>query len=168
MQRQSLGSPVSKLHFHGGSLPKHDATIPTDDNSCKASSSLSPYDDLRLKTAKPSSRRLSSSASSSLMPPSPHPANTPEKLIHLIPIVVLFCFLVLYLVSHNPASQPNTLQFDVFENTGEMNSVLDKLTAVKAKDALTIRSFRNLQETEEGGNKQESRSLQRHRKSAGL
>ncbi|CAN1256608.1 hypothetical protein LINPERPRIM_LOCUS9378 [Linum perenne] len=107
MHRQSLGSPVSKLHFHGGSLPKHN----DDDDSCILASSLPPplldYDDERLKTAKPS-RRFSSSASASAsaspssMPPSPHAA-TPEKLIHLIPIVVLFCFLILYLVSHNPS-----------------------------------------------------------------
>ncbi|CAN1173597.1 hypothetical protein LINPERHAP2_LOCUS30770 [Linum perenne] len=109
MHRQSLGSPVSKLHFHGGSLPKHN----DDDDSCILASSLPPplldYDDEHLKTAKPS-RRFSSSASASAspssMPPSPHAA-TPEKLIHLIPIVVLFCFLILYLVSHNP-SQSST------------------------------------------------------------
>ncbi|CAN1173596.1 hypothetical protein LINPERHAP2_LOCUS30770 [Linum perenne] len=100
MHRQSLGSPVSKLHFHGGSLPKHN----DDDDSCILASSLPPplldYDDEHLKTAKPS-RRFSSSASASASPA------TPEKLIHLIPIVVLFCFLILYLVSHNP-SQSST------------------------------------------------------------
>ncbi|CAN1256607.1 hypothetical protein LINPERPRIM_LOCUS9378 [Linum perenne] len=161
MHRQSLGSPVSKLHFHGGSLPKHN----DDDDSCILASSLPPplldYDDERLKTAKPS-RRFSSSASASAsaspssMPPSPHAA-TPEKLIHLIPIVVLFCFLILYLVSHNPSQS----------NSDEMNSIVGELNSLKAKDVLPIRSFRNLQETEEGGNIQKSRS-QHHRKFAGL
>ncbi|CAN1173598.1 hypothetical protein LINPERHAP2_LOCUS30770 [Linum perenne] len=151
MHRQSLGSPVSKLHFHGGSLPKHN----DDDDSCILASSLPPplldYDDEHLKTAKPS-RRFSSSASASASP-----AATPEKLIHLIPIVVLFCFLILYLVSHNPSQS----------NSDEMNSIVGELNSLKAKDVLPIRSFRNLQETEEGGNKQKSRS-QHHRKFAGL
>ncbi|CAN1256612.1 hypothetical protein LINPERPRIM_LOCUS9378 [Linum perenne] len=151
MHRQSLGSPVSKLHFHGGSLPKHN----DDDDSCILASSLPPplldYDDERLKTAKPS-RRFSSSASASASA-----SPTPEKLIHLIPIVVLFCFLILYLVSHNPSQS----------NSDEMNSIVGELNSLKAKDVLPIRSFRNLQETEEGGNIQKSRS-QHHRKFAGL
>ncbi|CAI0472951.1 unnamed protein product [Linum tenue] len=161
MQRQSLGSPVSKLHFHGGS---DDAEVC--DNS--GTSSLSPpppsllldSDDRRLKTAKLPSRRLSTSASSSSSP-----TPTPEKLIHLIPIILLSCFLILYLVSNNP-SQSNSPEFIRLKHAASIeidSAVADsKLGELRAREVMPIRSFRNLQETA----RRMSRS--QHRKFAGL
>jgi hypothetical protein len=87
MQRQSLGSPVSKLHGHGGGAkddtlimeePKHR----DDDSYCD--------DDVEHKATKP--HRLSVS-----------PPPRPEKFVHVIPVLTLFCFLVLYLCSHTPS-----------------------------------------------------------------
>nr|KJB21134.1 hypothetical protein B456_003G184400 [Gossypium raimondii] len=86
MQRQSLGSPTSKLHSHGGE--EITGAIVDDDDRRKDSKS----------------RRLTFSASSSsssplLLPSSPKS----EKLIHLIPVLTLLCFLILYLNSHSPS-----------------------------------------------------------------
>ena len=101
MQRQSLGSPVTKLHTNGGA-----DTLSSSDNKLLfkdlPSSSLTPdADDLDHKSIKP--RRFSSSSTSSLSSILSSPAPAPEKLIHLIPFLTLFCFLVLFLVSHNPS-----------------------------------------------------------------
>ncbi|CAL1376200.1 unnamed protein product [Linum trigynum] len=167
MQRQSLGSPASKLHFHGGSLPKHD-----DDAEGSAlsphSSLLLDCDDRRLKTAK-GSRRLSSSASSSSSSPL-QPTPTPEKLVHLIPVILLFCFLVLYLVSHNP-SQSNSPDFIRLKHAASIeidSAVTDsELGKLKAGEVIMpIRSFRNLQETAVRDRRRMSSS--HHRKFAGL
>ncbi|KAJ6933192.1 hypothetical protein NC651_008571 [Populus alba x Populus x berolinensis] len=109
MQRQSLGSPVTKLHTNGGA-----DTLSSSDNKLLfkdlPSSSLTPdADDLDHKSIKP--RRFSSSSLSSILS---SPAPAPEKLIHLIPFLTLFCFLVLFLVSHNP-SQSDLAQFNGFK-----------------------------------------------------
>ncbi|KAM5573508.1 hypothetical protein ABKV19_013183 [Rosa sericea] len=96
MQRQSLGSPVSKLHqAHGG-----DDTLILDDKRSKdilafsASSSSSPdFDDN--KATKP--HRLSSP-----------PPTTPDKVIHVIPILTVLCFLILFLFSHTPSQSGTT------------------------------------------------------------
>lgn len=94
MQRQSLGSPVTKLHSHGVSKPE--ALLAED---LKRKDLPSPLvlsnNDIREehKPAKP--RRFSTS------PQSPPPK--PEKIVHLIPLLTVFCFLVLYLFSYTPA-----------------------------------------------------------------
>ncbi|CAI0470951.1 unnamed protein product [Linum tenue] len=167
MQRQSLGSPVSKLHFHGGS---DDAEVC--DNS--ATSSLSPpppsllldSDDRRLKTAKLPSRRLSTSASSSSSP-----TPTPEKLIHLIPIILLSCFLILYLASNNPSQSSNNKTNPTFSlslSSIEIDSAVadSKLGELRAREVMPIRSFRNLHETAARDARRMSSS--QHRKFAGL
>ncbi|KAJ6943051.1 hypothetical protein NC652_008753 [Populus alba x Populus x berolinensis] len=147
MQRQSLGSPVTKLHTNGGA-----DTLSSSDNKLLfkdlPSSSLTPdADDLDHKSIKP--RRFSSSSLSSILS---SPAPAPEKLIHLIPFLTLFCFLVLFLVSHNP-SQSDLAQFNGFKRVSShieeaIESVGDVsgLSAVRRGDVLAIRSFRNLQE----------------------
>ncbi|GLU19215.1 hypothetical protein SLE2022_354760 [Rubroshorea leprosula] len=91
MQRQFLGSPVSKLHSHGG-----DDTIVAEDPRCRVAEDDN--DNGERKATKP--RRLSFSQSSS--PPSPS-ASRPEKFIHLIPVLTLLCFLILYLSAHAPS-----------------------------------------------------------------
>ncbi|KAF5735044.1 hypothetical protein HS088_TW15G00543 [Tripterygium wilfordii] len=94
MQRQSLGSPVTKLHSHGGA--KTDTLLNEDLKRKDLPSPIVLTDNdvvEERKAAKP--RRFSTS------PQSPPPK--PEKLVHLIPVLTLFCFLVLYLFSHTPA-----------------------------------------------------------------
>ncbi|KAJ6426938.1 hypothetical protein OIU84_022520 [Salix udensis] len=100
MQRLSLGSPVTKLHPHGGAdtlLCKNDTKPPSTSLSTDA-------DDLDHKSTK---RRRFSSSLPVLSPAPPKP----EKLIHLIPFLILFCFLVLFLLSHTP-SQSDLAQFN--------------------------------------------------------
>ncbi|KAH7576510.1 hypothetical protein ACOSP7_003122 [Xanthoceras sorbifolium] len=132
MQRQSLGSPVSKLH-HGG-LPKEDSLVTEADDENK--------------TSKPS-RRLS------LSPPPPSSLSThskPEKLIHLIPLLTLFCFLILYLSSHSP-SQSDLEHFNRFNrpaNHIDSSEIEDfgRFIELRRGDVLAIRSLRNLREIE--------------------
>ncbi|MBA0609733.1 hypothetical protein Godav_021745 [Gossypium davidsonii] len=136
MQRQSLGSPTSKLHIHGGE--EITGAIVDDDDRRKDSKS----------------RRLTFSASSSssplLLPSSPKS----EKLIHLIPVLTLLCFLILYLNSHSP-SQSGTF-FSVLEirtrgysinlrHSREIGEV-SRFMEFRRGDVLAIRSQRNLQE----------------------
>ncbi|CAL8155789.1 unnamed protein product [Prunus armeniaca] len=108
MQRQSLGgSPGSKLHqAHGGA--KEQALLlddaPNRSNkdllvfSTSTSSSVSADDDH--KASKP--HRLSSP-----------PPTAPHKSIHVIPVLTLLCFLILFLFSHSP-SQSDLAQFNGF------------------------------------------------------
>ncbi|XP_062028000.1 uncharacterized protein LOC133743935 [Rosa rugosa] len=142
MQRQSLGSPVSKLHqAHGG-----DDTLIHDDKRSKdilafsvsSSSSSSPdFDDN--KATKP--HRLSSP-----------PPTTPDKVIHLIPILTVLCFLILFLFSHTP-SQSDLAQFNGFtrlsapkrvdsvnEEIGDIRRFID----IRKSDVLAVRSLRDL------------------------
>ncbi|XP_062146622.1 uncharacterized protein LOC133854431 [Alnus glutinosa] len=149
MQRQSLGSPVSKLHGHGGGAkddtliveePKHR----DDDSYCD--------DDVEHKATKP--HRLSVS-----------PPPRPEKFVHVIPVLTLFCFLVLYLCSHTP-SQSDLAQFNGFNRpakligSAELNDV-GRFNEIQKGDVLAIRSLRNLQELEKRSPKSRS-----HRKLA--
>ncbi|KAF7809473.1 Cysteine-rich venom protein like [Senna tora] len=133
MHRQSLGSPASKLHIHGGANdddthePKRHINFEDDDdnNNIKA-----------LKT-----HRLSLS-----------PSPTTQKFIHLIPIFTLLCFLVLYVFSHNP-SQSDLAQFNGFkkrysphfDSAAEMNGIQQYMEAEKG-DILAIGRLRNLRE----------------------
>ncbi|KAF4383809.1 hypothetical protein CsatB_003653 [Cannabis sativa] len=146
MQRQSLGSPVSKLHSHGG--PKEDSLIVEDGDvkrkdlfasSSSSSSSAVDYDEDNHKATKP--HRLSSP-----------PPIKPHKFIHFIPLLTLLCFIVLYLCSHSP-TQSDMAPFKGFKwpakhlDSAE-NSVeeFDQFTEVNKGDILAIRSLRNLQE----------------------
>ncbi|XVF11087.1 hypothetical protein REPUB_Repub07fG0239200 [Reevesia pubescens] len=135
MQRQSLGSPSSKLHIHGGEEisdaeeQKRRVIIDDDDDG---------------KDTKP--RRLSFSPSSSSLTSSPKP----EKLIHLIPVLTLVCFLILYLTSHNP-SQSDLAQFNGFKHSSkhlDSREISDvgRFIEFQKGDVLAIRSMRNLQE----------------------
>lgn len=108
MQRQSLGSPVSKLHIHGGGgaggSSKEDLRLTELHPSFSSSSSTSPTvydDDDESKTTKP--RRFSLSPPPLALSSSLSTHSRPEKLIHLIPLLTLFCFLVLYFSSHSPS-----------------------------------------------------------------
>ncbi|KAG2676680.1 hypothetical protein I3760_12G064600 [Carya illinoinensis] len=96
MHRQSLGSPATKLHGHGGA--KDDTLIVEDPKRGGGGD-----DDYEYKALKP--RRLSLS--------SPTPLR-PEKFVHVIPLLTLLCFLILYLCSHSP-SQSDLAQFNGFK-----------------------------------------------------
>ncbi|XP_065877001.1 uncharacterized protein [Euphorbia lathyris] len=156
MQRQSLGSPVSKLHSHGCGGANDDNLI-SDDPKRKdlPSPSLSHFDDVDAddeycKAMKPPHRRFSSSPSSSFSITSSPPK--PEKLVHFIPLLTLLCFLVLYFVSHAP-SPSDLAQFNGLKrsskhiDSSEIRDV-DTLTDLRRGDVLAIRNLRNLQEVE--------------------
>lgn len=83
MQRQSLGSPVTKLQSHG-LLSKEDDLA--EEQQKRKVSMVTDEEDNKIDKLKRS-------------PPKP------EKLIHLIPILTMLCFLVLYLCSHDPSQK---------------------------------------------------------------
>ncbi|GMY29697.1 hypothetical protein FCV25MIE_24939 [Fagus crenata] len=134
MQRQSLGSPVSKLHGHGGGA--QDNTLISDDLNHKDDH----YDDEDHKATKPHRMSLSLSLS---------PPPKPEKFVHVIPILTLLCFFILYLFSHSP-SQSDLAQFNGFRRPSEHIAKIDDvgrfIEIQKSSDVLAIRSLRNLQE----------------------
>ncbi|OMO93327.1 hypothetical protein COLO4_16960 [Corchorus olitorius] len=137
MQRQSLGSPSSKLHIHGG----EESSVSEDQKRRII------IDDDDRKDTKP--RRLSFSPSSSPSSSLTSPPK-PEKLIHLIPVLTLLCFLILYLSSHSP-SQSDLAQFNGFKHPSEhidSSEISDagRLLEFRRSDVLAIRSLRNLQE----------------------
>lgn len=84
MHRQSLGSPVSKHHGHGGA--KEDTLMAEEEPKHKDDDSASEEE------RKATRRRRSLS-----------PPPKPEKFVHVIPVVTLLCFLILYLCSHSPS-----------------------------------------------------------------
>ncbi|XP_068306923.1 uncharacterized protein [Pyrus communis] len=157
MQRQSLGGSPSKLHqAHGG--PK-DQTLTVDDSpnrikdllafSTTASSSSSSISaayegDEDHKASKP--HRLSSP-----------PSIAPHKSIHVIPVLTLLCFLILFLFSHVP-SQSDLAQFNGFtklpgsaKRVVSADSEIDgigRFIDIRKSDVLAIRSLRNLQDTQ--------------------
>ncbi|KAE8690248.1 Detected protein of unknown function [Hibiscus syriacus] len=134
MQRQSLGSPTSKLYIHGG-----EEITGADDHKRRII-----IDGEDRKDSKP--RRLSFSQSSPSLPSPPKS----EKLIHLIPVLTLLCILILYLNSHSP-SQSDLEAFNGFKHSPkhldsrEIGS-LGRFMEIQKGDVLAIRSQRNLQE----------------------
>nr|CAN83757.1 hypothetical protein VITISV_028373 [Vitis vinifera] len=133
MQRQSLGSPSSKLHIHGGGGGGGGGAK---EEILKAEKDLNQSqndDEADHKSLKP----LRSSSS------------PPDKLIHLIPLLMLFCFLLLYLFSHDP-SHSELAQFDGFKKRSskltDSNEIADLERFVVKSDVFSIRSLRNLQE----------------------
>lgn len=137
MQRQSLGSPGSKLHANGVVLVKEDAhNIPsssTSELSPQKPFSIADDDDGEEDKLQKKLQR-------------PH-----DKFIHLIPVLTLFCILILYLSSHTPSqtelagfkhlSKPRGDAVDSL-NIDEIQRVLE----IEKGEILGIRSMRNLQE----------------------
>ncbi|GAB4857862.1 hypothetical protein Ancab_015768 [Ancistrocladus abbreviatus] len=138
MQRQSLGSPGSKLNIHGGT--KSDVVLKGDDQkrresfSPSASSSEIIADEDEMKLEKPLR--------------SHHPR--PEKFIHIIPILTLLCFLILYLCSHEPSQSQKALSrsdaFKHFLETVDSTDSDDIGRFVDKGEILAIGSLRNLQD----------------------
>ncbi|XP_022930990.1 uncharacterized protein LOC111437318 [Cucurbita moschata] len=142
MQRQSLGSPVSKLHGHGAGA-KSDA-VPADDQKRNKHSPSSP---LILNYDGQDDEKASKSFRFSFPTPSPQ---RQEKFVHAIPILTIFCFLILYIFSHSP-SQSDLAQFHGFKRPSEHLEIKaegDELIVPKKGNILAIQSLRNLKEIE--------------------
>ncbi|CAN4128122.1 unnamed protein product [Withania somnifera] len=152
MHRQSLGSPGSKLHLAhgvvivGGRDSSSSAVVVTAAESQKitmkdqaSSSSLSNNYDEEDEQVRKSIKALNKSLSRA------------EKYIHLIPVLTLLCFFVLYHFSHNP-SDKDLAQFQGFEGfanrveSANNEELPGALKIEKDADVLGIRSVRNLQE----------------------
>ncbi|KAL3737767.1 hypothetical protein ACJRO7_019310 [Eucalyptus globulus] len=187
MQRQSLGSPASKLHGHGApsaalsSAAKDGALVVVDDSSSatkrRDSFLLLPrYDGDDDKSSRPHRLSLAAAAAapSSSSSTSSSPALSPRKtgkLIHLIPLLTFFCFLVLYLCSHSP-SQTDLAQFGGFKHPAEQIVTTDideigRFSEVRRGDALAFRSQRSLREVARRSQQQQPRTSRAvHRKFA--
>lgn len=101
MQRQSLGSPASKLHINGVGV----AGAKNEDNNLRV------VEDQKRKES-PSSlaaAEISDEERKSLKPQK-SPSKPETVLIHLIPILTVLCFLILYLSSHDPSQKGNSNQ----------------------------------------------------------
>ncbi|KAK4416951.1 hypothetical protein Salat_2520600 [Sesamum alatum] len=130
MQRQSLGSPSSKL-------------VQDETQKQFPSSSSSPISAINGEDCcKGEEEELKK-----MMRLKPRTA-TPQTYIHLIPMLTLLCFLILYLSSHDPS--PNDLAqfngFKAFPNHAESEdniSELEGIVEIRKGDVLALRSLKN-------------------------
>ncbi|KAJ7943860.1 Ribosome maturation factor, partial [Quillaja saponaria] len=139
IHRQSLGSPSSKLHSHGGG-EEEILIVEESKHGDSISSSIHVEFDEDHNNKATKAQRLSS------------PPSRPERFIHLIRILTLVCFTILYLCSHSP-SQSDLAQFSGFNGSSKH--------IVNRGGFLAIRSLHNLQEIGK-----DSRKSQSHRKFA--
>ncbi|XP_019162322.1 PREDICTED: uncharacterized protein LOC109158884 [Ipomoea nil] len=127
MQRQSLGSPGSKhLLVQGGRDDVASATVTAADSTVS----------LPVNYAEDEERKSVKYLSKS------------ENYVHLIPVLTILCFLILYLSSHNP-SDKDLAQFSGSKAFSKPIGNIDnfqKDVDVKRGDILAIRSLRNLRE----------------------
>ncbi|KAL8226955.1 hypothetical protein R6Q57_016787 [Mikania cordata] len=145
MHRQSLGSSASQIQCHGvlfsgAGVIKDDTGndfISDDHRKDKlAPCPAGAVDDEERKSQKTNQQKSI-------------PVSSSTRLIHLIPILMFFCFLILYLSSHDPSKQ------DVAQNSG-FTTLPSKKTAIDdtegggsmeiEKNVLAIRSMMNLQQ----------------------
>ncbi|KAJ4958434.1 hypothetical protein NE237_025545 [Protea cynaroides] len=133
MQRQSLGSPGTKLHGHG--VAKEEKKLEEGEQTRKSGGGT-PIASIEEenKVVKPHRSAIS----------------RPEKSIHLIPILTLFCLFVLYLCSYAP-SQKDLAHFKGIRQSSktlDSTEVSDfgRLLGMEKTDVLAIRSHRILQE----------------------
>ncbi|KAG6396918.1 hypothetical protein SASPL_143077 [Salvia splendens] len=115
MQRQSLGSPSSKL-------VKDESQSPSSflGEECQQQEE----EEEQLKKLKPKTPM-------------------PQSYIHLIPLLTLLCFLILYLSSHNP-SLNDLADFNAISDPAENISELEGIMEIDKGDILAIRSLKNL------------------------
>ncbi|GER50586.1 disease resistance protein [Striga asiatica] len=123
MQRQSLGSPSSKLAKD--EKPSFEAQKQFPSQSSSLSSIDSQYEDR--DDDEPAKKRKATAAIRAAS------VDNPQSYIHLIPMLTLVCFLILYLASHDPSQ--NELQLIKEINKGEI---------------MAIRRLKNLETTELG------------------
>ncbi|KAH7833215.1 hypothetical protein Vadar_004169 [Vaccinium darrowii] len=127
MQRQSLGSPNSKLHGSNGGI------------------SMGAADENNL-TGEPSLTTAGKGDDDKSQKPHKSTPLKPEKFVHAIPILTVLCFLILYLSSHDP-SQKDLAQFNGFIRlSNSIDSSEAGFLDIEKSDVLAIRSLRNLQE----------------------
>ncbi|KAK6947384.1 hypothetical protein RJ641_000857 [Dillenia turbinata] len=133
MQRQSLGSPVSKLHSNGGLIKEEKFSGSEEDckKNVSANNKTSAVDEEEDKLHR-----------------SHHRA---DKFIHLIPLLTFLCFFLLYLCSHNP-SQLDLAEFNgnkrmnSKDNTKREISERGRYVEIEKSEVVGIGSLRNLQE----------------------
>ncbi|XP_054790476.1 uncharacterized protein LOC129295904 isoform X1 [Prosopis cineraria] len=134
MHRQSLSSPSSKLHSHGGA--KEDTDTVEEPKLRDSVSSASSYDEDDDNAGK--SRRAS-------LPPS-----RTDKFIHLLPILIFCCFLVLYLFSHTPSASEMASFRGFNRSSWHSDSAVDlnniRHLPVERADTLPILTVENLHE----------------------
>ncbi|KAL6985742.1 hypothetical protein U1Q18_019115 [Sarracenia purpurea var. burkii] len=133
MHRQSVGSPGSKVQSHGGLGAKEENLAGEEQKRKDQACSFAGDDEDNDKSQKPHKS-----------PP------RPERFIHLIPLLTVFCFLILYLSSHEP-SQKDLTQFNGFIRLPKSidsteSDGLGRILDIEKGDVLAIRSIRNLQE----------------------
>ncbi|KAK6934956.1 hypothetical protein RJ641_035111 [Dillenia turbinata] len=133
MQRQSLGSPVSKLPCNGGLLKEDKFSGSEEDckKSVSATNKTNTVDEEEDKLLRSHYRA--------------------DKLIHLIPLLTFLCFFVLYLCSHNP-SQLDLAELNGYrrmkskDNTKREIRGMGGFVEIEKSEAVGIGSLRNLQE----------------------
>ncbi|GMH09193.1 hypothetical protein Nepgr_011033 [Nepenthes gracilis] len=126
MQRQSLGSPGPKLHTHGGDAVKADDQKRRESTSSSSPTAAADDDEIKLDKLQRSQPR-------------------PERFIHIIPILTLVCFLILYLSSHEP-SETVLVRSNAFKHLSGPIDSTDFGRFLDKGEILGIRSHRNLQE----------------------
>nr|GMD76230.1 Cysteine-rich venom protein like [Ipomoea batatas] len=131
MHRQSLGSPGSKhLNSHGVIVEaRDDGSVAT---LLFADSSASNYDED--DEERKSLKRLGKA----------------EKYVHLIPLLTVLCYLILYLSSHHPTDN-DLAQFNGFN--GFSKPIESGVAAIEKSNVLAIRSLRNLREIDTDSSK---------------
>ncbi|XP_028802923.1 uncharacterized protein LOC114758073 [Neltuma alba] len=135
MHRQSLSSPSLKLYSHGGAKEETENVEEPKLRDSVSSSSI--YDEDGDNAGK--SRRASS------------PPSRTDKFIHLLPILIFCCFLVLYLCSHTPSAS-DMESFRRFKLSSERSDLAVDMNDIRqipadGADILPIRTLKNLQET---------------------
>ncbi|XP_077234941.1 uncharacterized protein LOC143877078 [Tasmannia lanceolata] len=120
MQRQSLGSPSSKLQIHGGKDEKLEEEEKRKENE--------------QEEEKKTEKLLRSSS-------------RPEKFIHLIPVLMILCFLILYLASYDPSQKDSGYARDHerFFHTKD-SSEIGRFFELEKSEVLAIHGHRSLQE----------------------
>ncbi|CAA0841870.1 Unknown protein [Striga hermonthica] len=141
MQRQSLGSPSSKdekLSF--------EAQKQSPSQSSSLSSSDSPYVDRDDDEAAKKKKKKATAAIGAAG------VDKHQSYIHLIPMLTLICFLILYLASHDP-SQNDLAQFN-FPGTVSNAGELQLIKEINKGEIMAIQRLKILETTELGTAKQ--------------
>ncbi|KAK1272702.1 hypothetical protein QJS04_geneDACA012162 [Acorus gramineus] len=128
MHRQSIGSPASK-HNHQQQLLQIDGDV---DRKRRSSSAVSGSgaDEEEIKAEK-----IARSASARA-----------EKILHLIPLLVLLCFFVLYLRSHDPDFPKIVAVGGSFDRIAASTERLFETTSGRIGDVLAMNGHRSLHE----------------------
>ncbi|KVH95181.1 uncharacterized protein LOC112528287 [Cynara cardunculus var. scolymus] len=139
MHRQSLSSPASKHGIVVG------AGVIKDDNISK----LTPEDLQNHRKEKLAPSAADDEEHQSEKPHQPKSMTFSSlRLIHLIPLLTLFCFVILYLASHDPSGK-DLAQFDGFTTLSSKKNVIDSSDfLIEKNDAMAIGGTRSLQQQE--------------------